>query len=733
MGKDKIVKLIADTKQYESGIEQARKSLAKFENQNLSSQAVLDGITGTLKKFVGVAALAKGAQELFTRVIAGSNDATDGYERMMRKINTSVDSFFTGIATGDFSIFENGLSNITAKAAAAADAIDKLGNADMSFSYFQSALSSDFQEQVNVMREKDSTDSEKAAAKSKSSSILADMEDIKNSYVKTADDALAKVMTESSVLSASGVSRLDLDKILRLDVSTWGETKKEELRKEYSKFLEEDKRLKKELRQTQESIPMGNGQWQTVTKKGYEEQSTAIIAARKANLESHQEAILYNETLVKKSDQWLKDLIAIAQKSDAARREYETMLKTYNKVTGNASMSMTPLSTGKSNNLTKTNKTTDFQAYKMIDFSPITITDEQLSGFKSVLKSTSDSSVTSVRAAFQAEYEDYQAKVSAVKDKYSSMPQVDASGNKIDYTPQIQADITALSSQYDIAIQYNDQLASHSDAWLTSLISILEKSNTARDVLTEINTLMQSISSQSFDDNLKIEDFKKITLSGTDLQKGMTRPADMDIDAMQGIDLNKITANMPEQTTIDDFSTAIDTMTNKSSNIDALSNAFGSLGTSLSSTGDNALASLGTILQSISVLIPALESLSAAQAVTAGTGAVAETPTLPGKIAAAATITATMISLFSTLGKLKFAEGGIVPGNNFADGITARVSSGEMILNSSQQKNLLSAINSGNFSAGNGGNSEARLQAETIIMAINNYGRRIGKGELIKL
>lgn len=49
-----------------------------------------------------------------------------------------------------------------------------------------------------------------------------------------------------------------------------------------------------------------------------------------------------------------------------------------------------------------------------------------------------------------------------------------------------------------------------------------------------------------------------------------------------------------------------------------------------------------------------------------------------------------------------FAQGGIVPGSSFSgDRLTARVNSGEMVLNSDQQKNLFSMINNG--SGGGGG------------------------------
>ena len=77
-----------------------------------------------------------------------------------------------------------------------------------------------------------------------------------------------------------------------------------------------------------------------------------------------------------------------------------------------------------------------------------------------------------------------------------------------------------------------------------------------------------------------------------------------------------------------------------------------------------------------------------------------------------------------------FAEGGFVPGHNYMDGITARVSSGEMIMNEADQKRLYDSIHSGNL--GNGGGGRAIVTGEQIVTVINNYGKRTGKGVILK-
>ena len=78
--------------------------------------------------------------------------------------------------------------------------------------------------------------------------------------------------------------------------------------------------------------------------------------------------------------------------------------------------------------------------------------------------------------------------------------------------------------------------------------------------------------------------------------------------------------------------------------------------------------------------------------------------------------------------KFGYAEGGIIPGQDYNDGITARVSSGEMIINSADQKRLYDSIHSGLIG---GGSVQGAVTGEQIVFAVNNYGRRTNRGELV--
>lgn len=86
--------------------------------------------------------------------------------------------------------------------------------------------------------------------------------------------------------------------------------------------------------------------------------------------------------------------------------------------------------------------------------------------------------------------------------------------------------------------------------------------------------------------------------------------------------------------------------------------------------------------------------------------------------------TGTLISGFGTLIG-GFATGGIVGGTSYrGDHLTAQVSSGEMILNRQQQRNLFNMLQGGGSSPAD---IAARVSGEQLIITINNTLRRQGK------
>lgn len=165
------------------------------------------------------------------------------------------------------------------------------------------------------------------------------------------------------------------------------------------------------------------------------------------------------------------------------------------------------------------------------------------------------------------------------------------------------------------------------------------------------------------------------------------------------------------------------------SGINALSNVISALNTNtidgaagFLTWAANLATATGMAIQSAQALIPAKTAEGAASA-----GAEAAKTPYVGWLLVGGAI-ASALAAFASIPS--FAEGGVVPGANFRDGIAARLSSGEMVINPADQKRLFDAIHSGNV--GGGGSSRSVITGEQIVTVVNNYGRRTGRGTILK-
>lgn len=172
------------------------------------------------------------------------------------------------------------------------------------------------------------------------------------------------------------------------------------------------------------------------------------------------------------------------------------------------------------------------------------------------------------------------------------------------------------------------------------------------------------------------------------------------------------------------------------SDLDQVSAALIQMGGLSDSVFGSMLSYIGNIGSAISQAIPAIDNLVNAQnrqananteaAVTGAASSVASIP-IVGAILAVAAV-ASVIAAINSMPN--FAEGGFIGGNNYMDGITARVSSGEMIMNEADQKKLYDSIHSSNLGGSGGGRTV--VTGEQIVTVINNYGKRTGKGVILK-
>lgn len=187
---------------------------------------------------------------------------------------------------------------------------------------------------------------------------------------------------------------------------------------------------------------------------------------------------------------------------------------------------------------------------------------------------------------------------------------------------------------------------------------------------------------------------------------------------------------------LDGVTTKKEQLNKVSSSIEAMGQALSQMGQISDSVFGQMFSYIGGIAGAVAQAIPAIDTLIAAQkeqananAEGAVSGAASSVSSIPFigpmlAVAAAASVLAAIMNVPN------FAEGGnVIGGSNYMDGITARVSSGEMIMNEADQKKLYNAIHSGELG---GGSSRTVVTGEQIVTVVNNYGKRTGKGVILK-
>lgn len=149
--------------------------------------------------------------------------------------------------------------------------------------------------------------------------------------------------------------------------------------------------------------------------------------------------------------------------------------------------------------------------------------------------------------------------------------------------------------------------------------------------------------------------------------------------------------------------------------------AVQSVGQALNQIEDPGAKAMGTVMQAIaSIALGFAQAASAKDTTGSGWAWLAW---LAAGTAAMATTIATVHSL------THYAEGGIVGGNDYTDNTPIMVSSGELILNRSQQESIASQLNNGNGTAAM--SQSPYVTGEKIVLGINNWAKSTGRGQLV--
>lgn len=637
--RDYVVKLVGDSKSYQAAQEQATRALERFQRQNMSSSAVVSTLTSTLSRYIGVAAALRGVQEAVSRTLHGSQTSADNFNATMASAKTAVDVFFSSLNTGDWTAFSTGLNTITMQAREAYLALDRLGNARMSWQYFQSAGKADITDLRAQVWDTDLPMEQRRAAADQMRTVRDEMRTMAQGYEQRALEAMARTMTQATQLDWKEASREDLEKILGLSLlpSEISEKEKQRLQDRYAEYQRIAKEYREDFKKNDRvyefdyitTLSTGYPVYGKVDKTPQEDIDLFNQDMRELASE-YQDAILYNEVLVRNSDEWLQNLIQIVQQADmaaASMRRIDSAVVEADR--------MLAKGTGKGKTAAAQPKyMTDLEYDRMI-------TQERL---KIVTKYSEDW----VALQQQLITTESQMREQRLRETIQNEDDLAAALVLLEQVKQRQL--------YDVAVEgYVKRLAAQGE--------FVEQSQSIAESTDDITGNMKSLR-----------------------------------DSLDGIN---------------DGGRAVE-----------------NLGRAMLQLSDNkGWQGFGHIIAGVGSAAQAYTQLAAAAQLAATSQAAAETPTVWGKIAAVTSMLTVFTSMISQVQSMNsYAEGGIIGGNNFTDGIVARVSSGEMMINPADQKKLYDSIHSGDMGGGGG---PAVITGEMIVMAINAYGRRTNRGELL--
>lgn len=323
---DIITRLLLKTNDFDANLNRAKGSVNSFQG-GISSMAKTAG--AGIMKFAGTIGVAVGAYEGFNKLMNSSQTLSDEYNRTIEGLKGTVDNFFYSIGSGDWTPFFNGLDETIRKAREAYNAMDQLGNTKMSYGYFNMKNQAEFQKQITILKDKDSTEAQKDEAQKRLDDVLKDQREIVDQLGRRSTEAVQALVAASTGISAADVSMVSVDRVSRFDVSAMGDTEKKQAEKEYQYFKNVEAALRKKYTKV-ETVETGAGMnrsWSTVKTLDYESYNKAMAPM----IAKYQDAIVYNGMLVKESDEWLKKLYGIRSEAFAAEQAYESMTKTANR------------------------------------------------------------------------------------------------------------------------------------------------------------------------------------------------------------------------------------------------------------------------------------------------------------------------------------------------------------------------------------------------------------------
>ena len=157
MANDLVTRLTLNNREFENTLSKSTNQIKSFKTQSEAQSKSISAAFSNVAKAAGGIGIAFSSMEGVNKIIESSQLLTDEWNRTIESAKSSVDYFFSSLATGNWDNFIQGLEQSISKAKEAYNALDDLGTFNIFSTVEFSELDYKKNTQKTIIKDKNST------------------------------------------------------------------------------------------------------------------------------------------------------------------------------------------------------------------------------------------------------------------------------------------------------------------------------------------------------------------------------------------------------------------------------------------------------------------------------------------------------------------------------------------------------------------------------------------------